>query len=190
MKFSYYEKVGDSVTCIDDELPFEIPSNWRWARLSSIAINYDNYRKPINSAERKKRIAGKENDKLYPYFGATGQVGFIDDYLFDGEYILLGEDAAPFLDKTAQKAYIVSGKIWVNNHAHILKSLILSEYLLHSLNSVDYLNYVYGTTRLKLTQENMNKILLPIPPIKEQIKLCQVISNANSFIKSIEASLN
>lgn len=187
---SYYEKISDSVTCIDDELPFEIPNNWCWARLSSISVNYDNYRKPINATERKKRIADKEKDKLYPYFGATGQVGFIDDFLFNGEYILLGEDAAPFLDKTAQKAYMVSGKIWVNNHVHILESLILSEYLLHSLNSVDYLNYVYGTTRLKLTQENMNKILLPIPPIKEQTKLCQVISNANSFIKSIEASLN
>ena len=101
----------------------------------------------------------------------------------------MGEDAAPFLDKTAQKAYMVSGKIWVNNHVHILESLILSEYLLHSLNPVDYLNYVYGTTRLKLTQENMNKILLPIPPIKEQTKLCQVISNANSFIKSIEGAV-
>ena len=190
MKFSYYEKIGNSVCCIDDNLPFKIPSNWCWTRLSSITINYDNYRKPVNLTERKKRIADKEKDKLYPYFGATGQVGFIDDYLFDGKYILLGEDAAPFSDKTAQKAYIVSGKIWVNNHAHILESLILSEYLLHSLNSVDYLNYVYGTTRLKLTQENMNKILLPIPPIKEQIKLCQVILNANSFIKSIEASLN
>ena len=187
---SYYEKIGDSVTCIDDELPFEIPNNWCWARLSSIAVNYDNHRKPINSTERKKRIADKEKDKLYPYFGATGQVGVIDDYLFDGEYILLGEDAAPFLDKTAQKAYIVSGKIWVNNHAHILEPLIVSEYLLHSLNSIDYLNYVYGTTRLKLTQDNMNKILLPIPPIKEQNKLCQIISNADSFIKSIEASLN
>ncbi len=187
---SYYEKIGNQVTCIDDELPFKIPNNWCWARLSSIAINYDSYRKPINSTERKKRVADKEKDKLYPYFGATGQVGVIDDYLFDGEYILLGEDAAPFLDKTTQKAYIVSGKVWVNNHAHILESLILSEYLLHSLNSIDYLNYVYGTTRLKLTQENMNKILLPIPPIKEQIKLCQVISKANSFIKSIEASLN
>ena len=185
---SYYEKIGESVTCIDDRLPFEIPNNWCWARLSSIAINYDNYRKPVNLTERKKRVEDKKEDILYPYFGATGQVGFIDDYLFDGVYVLLGEDAAPFLDKTAQKAYIVSGKIWVNNHVHILESLISSEYLLHCLNSIDYLNYVYGTTRLKLSQENMNKILLPIPPIKEQIKLCQIISTMNSFIKSIEAS--
>lgn len=115
---SYYEKIGDSVACIDAELPFEIPDNWCWARLNCISINYDSYRKPINSYDRKNRVLGKSKDELYPYYGATGQIGFIDDFLFNGEYILLGEDAAPFLDKKAQKAYMIKGKSWVNNHAH------------------------------------------------------------------------
>ena len=96
---SYYEKIGDTVTCIDDKIPFEIPESWCWTRLNHITINHDSYLKPINSSDRKNRIVGKEKSKLYPYYGATGQVGLIDDYLFDGEYILLGEDAAPFLDK-------------------------------------------------------------------------------------------
>ncbi len=121
---SYYEKIGDSVACIDAELPFEIPDNWCWARLNCISINYDSYRKPINSYDRKNRVLGKSKDELYPYYGATGQIGFIDDFLFNGEYILLGEDAAPFLDKKAQKAYMIKGKSWVNNHAHILRSLV------------------------------------------------------------------
>ena len=111
---SYYEKIGDSVACIDAELPFEIPDNWCWARLNCISINYDSYRKPINSYDRKNRVLGKSKDELYPYYGATGQIGFIDDFLFNGEYILLGEDAAPFLDKKAQKAYMIKGKSWVN----------------------------------------------------------------------------
>ena len=168
---SYYEKIGDSVACIDAELPFEIPDNWCWARLNCISINYDSYRKPINSYDRKNRVLGKSKDELYPYYGATGQIGFIDDFLFNGEYILLGEDAAPFLDKKAQKAYMIKGKSWVNNHAHILQSLVFPEYLTNCLNSIDYFDYVYGTTRLKLTQENMNRILVPVPSIEEQCKI-------------------
>lgn len=138
---SYYEKIGDSVACIDAELPFEIPDNWCWARLNCISINYDSYRKPINSYDRKNRVLGKSKDELYPYYGATGQIGFIDDFLFNGEYILLGEDAAPFLDKKAQKAYMIKGKSWVNNHAHILQSLVFPEYLTNCLNSIDYFDY-------------------------------------------------
>ena len=185
---SYYEKIGDTVTCIDDKIPFEIPESWCWTRLNHITINHDSYRKPINSSDRKNRIVGKEKSKLYPYYGATGQVGLIDDYLFDGEYILLGEDAAPFLDKNAQKAYMIIGKSWVNNHAHILKPLILSKYLTHCLNSINYLNYVYGTTRLKLTQENMNKILIPVPPFKEQQRLIHKIDSIMGSINQINLS--
>ena len=187
---SYYEKIGDSVACIDAELPFEIPDNWCWARLNCISINYDSYRKPINSYDRKNRVLGKSKDELYPYYGATGQIGFIDDFLFNGEYILLGEDAAPFLDKKAQKAYMIKGKSWVNNHAHILRSLVFPEYLTNCLNSIDYFDYVYGTTRLKLTQENMNRILVPVPSIEEQCKIAQAINNLFVLIESIKASLS
>ena len=187
---SYYEKIGDSVACIDAELPFEIPDNWCWARLNCISINYDSYRKPINSYDRKNRVLGKSKDELYPYYGATSQIGFIDDFLFNGEYILLGEDAAPFLDKKAQKAYMIKGKSWVNNHAHILQSLVFPEYLTNCLNSIDYFDYVYGTTRLKLTQENMNRILVPVPSIEEQCKIAQAINNLFVLIESIKASLS
>ncbi len=187
---SYYEKIGDEITCIDDELPFEIPDSWCWARLNCISINYDSYRKPVNSYDRKNRVLGKSKDELYPYYGATGQIGFIDDFLFNGEYILLGEDAAPFLDKKAQKAYMIKGKSWVNNHAHILQSLVFPEYLTNCLNSIDYFNYVYGTTRLKLTQENMNRILVPVPSIEEQCKISQAINNLFVLIENIKASLS
>lgn len=104
--------------------------------------------------------------------------------------ILLGEDAAPFLDKKAQKAYMIKGKSWVNNHAHILQSLVFPEYLTNCLNSIDYFDYVYGTTRLKLTQENMNRILVPVPSIEEQCKIAQAINNLFVLIESIKASLS
>ena len=187
---SYYEKMSTGeVKCIDDELPFVLPEGWEWARLNCISINYDSYRKPINSSDRKNRVFGKSKDELYPYYGATGQIGFIDDYLFNGEYILLGEDAAPFLDKKAQKAYMIKGKSWVNNHAHILQSLVSPEYMTNCLNSIDYFNYVYGTTRLKLTQENMNRILIPVPSIEEQLKIAQTINNLFALVENIKASL-
>ena len=94
-------------------------SKWNYVPLTETADICDTLRKPINSKERAGRIAGKTQAELYPYYGATGQVGYIDDYLIDDEYVLLGEDGAPFLDAFANKAYIISGKAWVNNHAHI-----------------------------------------------------------------------
>lgn len=152
-----------------------------------MSVNLDNSRKPINTEERNKRIKNKARDELYPYYGATGQVGFIDDFLFDGTYILLGEDAAPFLDKNASKAYLIKGKTWVNNHAHIIQPFISLEYMMNSLNAIDYSSYVYGTTRLKLTQFDMNRILLPIPPIDEQKRIAEHI---DSIVTLIEETFN
>ena len=119
---------------------------------------FDYIRKPINSSEREKRI--QNDQKLYPYYGSTSQAGYIDDYLLDGEFVLLGEDAAPFLDRNAEKSYIVKGKFWVNNHAHILKSKTNNKFLKYYLDWFDYQGYVSGTTRLKLNQQMMKKIPL------------------------------
>ncbi|MDC1056518.1 restriction endonuclease subunit S [Flavobacteriaceae bacterium] len=129
---------------------------------------HDNLRKPINSRERNDRINGKSEDELFPYYGATGQVGFIDDYLTNGNYVLIGEDAAPFLDYSKDVAYKISGKTWVNNHAHILKSKFNDSFLLHYLNNFNYKNYISGTTRLKLTQGRLKQIPIKIAPLPEQ----------------------
>jgi type I restriction enzyme S subunit len=88
--------------------------------------------------------------------------------LTDGEFVLIGEDAAPFLDYTKDVAYQISGKTWVNNHAHILKSKFNDEFLRHYLNNFNYKDYVSGTTRLKLTQGRLKQIPLKIPPLPEQ----------------------
>ena len=110
-------------------------------------------------------------DELFPYYGATGQVGWIDSFLTDGEYILLGEDGAPFLNPYAEKAYIIYGKTWVNNHAHILRSKTNNEFLCYYLNYFNYKNYVSGITRLKLTQAQMRKIPIPNIPSDEQSRI-------------------
>jgi len=142
--------------------------DWTECTLDEVCEVLDNLRKPINSNERNERIKGKDISELYPYYGATGQVGYIDDYLTDGEYILLGEDAAPFLDFTKDVAYKIIGKTWVNNHAHILKSHFNDDFLLHFLNQFQYRDYVTGTTRLKLTQGALKRMPAKLAPLPIQ----------------------
>lgn len=146
-------------------------SKWPFIPFSEAVDVFDNLRKPINSKERQKRIDGKPVSELYPYYGATGQVGLIDGYLSEGEYVLLGEDGAPFLDALANKAYLINGKAWVNNHAHILRSRTNNSFLCHYLNHFNYNGFVTGTTRLKLTQADMKRIPVPVPPKKEQERI-------------------
>lgn len=166
-----------------EEQPYEVPKNWVWVRLiGNVNSCLDGYRKPINSSERAKRV-GK-----VPYYGATGQVGWIDDYLTNEHLVLLGEDGAPFLDLLKDKAYIIFGEAWVNNHAHILKSYfgeIGNVFLMHYLNMVDYKDYVKGTTRLKLTQGSMQLMPFPLPPLSEQQRIVERIEEL--FAKLDEA---
>lgn len=129
----------------------------------------------------------------YPYYGATGQVGWINDYLMDGEYILLGEDGAPFLDPAKPKAYRVAGKAWVNNHAHVLcgvRGLLDNRFLLHSLNCTDYRDFANGTTRLKLTQGAMRRIPIPLPPLPEQHRIVdkieELFSDLDAGVQNLE----
>ena len=159
-------------------------STWEYLPLSKAAEICDNLRKPINSKERNERIAGKSVSELFPYYGATGQVGYIDDYITDGEYVLLGEDGAPFLSAFAEKAYIINGKTWVNNHAHILKSHTSNKFLCYYLNSFNFKGYVSGTTRLKLTQARMKQIMVPVPPLEEQHRIVTRIEELFSQLDS------
>lgn len=166
-----------------------LPNDWIATTLEDVAEIHDNLREPVNSSERNKRIGS------YPYYGATGQVGWIDDYRQDGEYILLGEDGAPFFDSTKNKAYLVSGKCWVNNHAHVLKGregICLNKYLLYSLNQTDYRGFANGTTRLKLTQSAMRRIPINLAPLNEQkrivAKIEELFSELDKGIESLKTA--
>jgi type I restriction enzyme S subunit len=163
----------------------DLPSNWVAVSLGDTCEIHDNLREPVNSAERAKR------DGPYPYYGATGQVGWIDDFRQDGEYILLGEDGAPFFDFTKGKAYLVSGKCWVNNHAHVLKgkeAVCLNRYLLYALNEADYRGYANGTTRPKLTQAAMRRLPINLAPLPEQHRIIAKIEELFSELdKGIES---
>ena len=164
-------------------------SKWEWVALEDAVEICDYLRKPVNSKERAQRIADKREDELYPYYGATGQVGYIDSYLLDGEYVLLGEDGAPFLDPFAKKAYLIKGKGWVNNHAHVLKSKLNNKFLCYYLNQVDYNGLVTGTTRYKLTQAAMKRILVPTPDLVEQERIVSKIEELFSKLDTSVAEL-
>ena len=167
-----------------------IPNGWAHASLEAVCQILDSRRIPLNNSERSRRIAGKSADDLYPYYGATGQVGVIDDFIFDGEHILLGEDGAPFLDPFKDKSYLVGGKFWVNNHAHILKSTVSNQYLCHYLNQINYSDYVTGTTRLKLNQNALKRIPVLVAPIAEQrriiVKIKELFSELDKGIESLK----
>jgi len=167
-----------------------LPKNWVLVKLDNICEILDRQRIPVNVRDRDDRIAGKDKIQLFPYYGATGQVGWIDDYLFEGEHILLGEDGAPFLDAFKDKAYIVNGRFWVNNHAHILKSYGSNKLLCHYLNQLDYGYFVTGTTRLKLNQASMKQIPIKVPPLPEQqqivTKIEELFSELDNGIEKLK----
>lgn len=162
------------------------PSKWEWVNFEEAVEIWDSLRKPINSKERAQRISDKNQEELYPYYGATGQVGYIDSYLSDGEYVLLGEDGAPFLDPVANKAYLIQGKAWVNNHAHVLRSKYNNKFLCYYLNQFNYNGFVTGTTRYKLTQAAMKRIPIPVPSPNEQER---IVSKIEELFSRLDASV-
>ncbi|CAB4902800.1 unannotated protein [freshwater metagenome] len=133
--------------------------------LTDVVEILDRFRVPVSAKQRQLRVGA------VPYYGATGQAGWIDEPIFDEPLVLLGEDAVPFLDPSAPKAYPIDGPSWVNNHAHVLRALpgkVDRAFLVHSLNVADYRGLVNGTTRLKLTQASMKELRIPLPPLAEQ----------------------
>lgn len=167
------------------ELVINLPDGWEWKKLVDVIDILDRRRVPINAKER----ATRQGD--VPYYGATGQVGWIDDYLFDEELVLLGEDGAPFHDSSKQKAYLVRGKSWVNNHAHVLrgKNEMQNSYIKYYLDHFDYHGYVTGTTRLKLNQGRMKEIPIPVAPKEQRDRIVAEIEKQFSRLDEAVASL-
>lgn len=167
----------------------KVPKGWSIEPLENICSIFDAQRIPLNNEDRQKRLLGKKPEELYPYYGSTGQVGYVDDFIFNGEYLLIGEDGAPFLENK-DKAYIVSGKFWVNNHAHILKAKYSNQYLCYFLNQFDYRKYVTGATRLKLTQAALRSIPVLIPEnVETQTQIAQILDKSTALIAKRNAQI-
>jgi type I restriction enzyme S subunit len=162
----------------------ELPEGWGIMKFGEVVNNYDGKRRPLSRDVRAKR-QGK-----YRYYGATEIVDYIDDFLFDGKYLLIGEDGANLVSKSRPLAFIVEGKFWVNNHAHIIqtKELLNIDFLSYYFNSLNLAEYVTGTAQPKLNQANMNKIPIPKPKIEEQNKIVQELESRLSVADKMEES--
>lgn len=145
-------------------------------KLGDICEILDNKRVPITAKDREKGI--------YPYYGANGIQDYVSDYIFDDELVLLAEDGGNFGSKEKPIAYRVSGKCWVNNHAHVLKPKqgLDVDYLCYSLMFYDVSNLINGATRQKLTQTDMRKMEIPLPPLEEQYKITKTLDKVSDLI--------
>lgn len=146
------------------------------AKIGDICEILDSKRVPITATERQPGP--------YPYYGANGIQDYVADYIFDDELVLLAEDGGNFGSKDKPIAYRVSGKCWVNNHAHVLKPKegLDVDYLCYSLMFYDVTGLVNGATRQKLTQADMRKMEIPLPPLDEQRKIAAVLDKVSGLI--------
>jgi len=143
----------------DGELVDGLPKGWRMGKLNDISINFDSRRVPLSSRERSERQGE------YPYYGATSILDYVDDYLFDGTYLLMGEDGTVSTNEGFPVLQYIWGKFWVNNHAHILqgKSPFSTEYLHLLLSTTKITHLITGAVQPKINQANMNRIECFIP---------------------------
>ena len=159
-----YEKIGDEVRSLADEVPFDIPVSWEWVRFGNIVANYDSKRRPVTKEQRKNEHG------YYDYYGATGAIDRVDDYIFEGEYLMIGEDGGNFFTER-DNAFIASGRFWANNHVHIVQPILCDiHFLKHFLDSCNLpkMGLINGIAVPKLNQEHLNSILVPLPPLSEQ----------------------
>ncbi|MBA7560164.1 hypothetical protein ES708_01785 [subsurface metagenome] len=166
----------------------ELPDGWRWVRLGEVCEFLDSQRVPVNDEERQQRIAGRSSSSLYPYYGANGQVGWIDDYIFDEPLILLAEDGGFFGSPERPVAYKIIGKSWVNNHAHVLRPRngVDFDFCLHALAiRPDIGTMVTGNTRPKLNQEIAAQIPIPLPSLVEQKRIAAMLNERMEAVGEI-----
>ncbi|MCI7763984.1 MAG: restriction endonuclease subunit S [Bacteroidales bacterium] len=159
------------------------PKGVEWKKISEICMNCDSKRKPVTSG---KRIAGK-----YPYYGASGIVDYVEDYIFDGDYLLVSEDGANLLARRTPIAFSISGKNWVNNHAHVLQfdNYIERKYIEYYLNMIDLRKYISGGAQPKLSQQSLNNIFVPVPPLEIQSRIVEVLDKMTTLTAELEAEL-
>lgn len=162
---------------------FTAAKNTQLTTLEQISLNCDSQRKPVTS---NKRTSG-----IYPYYGASGIVDYVDAYIFDGDYLLISEDGANLLARNTPIAFSVSGKTWVNNHAHVLKfdNYHTRRYVEIYLNSIDLSPYISGAAQPKLNQKNLNKIEIPLPPIEEQRRIVDILDRFDKLCNDITEGL-
>lgn len=154
-----------------------MPVDWRDFLLCDLIDNFDNIRVPVKEADRRRGP--------YPYYGASGIVDYVNNYLFDGYYLLIAEDGENLRTRNTPIAFLANGKFWVNNHAHIVRGNDLADtrFLMYALLAKDISGYLTGSTLPKLTQSNLNKIPIHTPPLPEQRAIAHILGTLDDKIE-------
>jgi restriction endonuclease S subunit len=170
--------IGSNQVIANWKPKIEIDSKWEKVKLLDISKNYDAKRKAVTKSERS---SGK-----YPYYGASGIIDYVKEYIFDGDYLLISEDGANLLSRNAPIAFSISGKNCVNNHAHILKfdNHHTQKFVETYINQIDVSAFVTGVVQPKLNQRALNKIEIPLPSLALQKQIVEKIEAEYALIES------
>lgn len=178
MRYSRYEKYKESnIFWLK-----KVPKDWVIKPIKYLFNSLDSKRIPLSTVERGKKQG------QYPYYGASGIIDYVDEYIFSEPLILIGEDGANLLMRSSPLAFIAKGKYWVNNHAHILKPINTNLiYWANLLNAIDYTIWVTGAAQPKLTIENLKSIQIPEPSAKEQKAIADFLAHETKQIDTLIA---
>ncbi|MEQ3656257.1 MAG: restriction endonuclease subunit S [Dokdonia sp.] len=157
-----------------------MPNNWKTYKLNEIAEILNSKRVPLNSRQRNER---KGN---IPYYGASGIVDYIDDYIFEGEHVLISEDGENLRSRNTPIAFKANGKFWVNNHAHILKGNepFLNDWIVYHFANLDLNPYVSGAVQPKLNKQALLSIPIELPEFKEATAIANILSAIDDKIEN------
>ena len=163
-----------------------LTKRWNVKKFSDVTINCDSTRKPVKDADRQK-MQGE-----YPYYGATGIVDYVNDYRIDGTYLLVSEDGKALEFRNKDIAFIAKGKIWVNNHAHVLKctdevDMVFLKYYMNLRNISDW---VTGIDQKKLNRANMDKIPVGLPPLELQKQFSALVEQVDKSKVAVQKALD
>ena len=155
--------------------------DWEMKKLGEVCENFDNQRKPVTAGDRKKWT--------YPYYWASWIVDYVDNYIYDWDYLLVSEDWANLLARSTPIAFSISWKNWVNNHAHVLKfwNITTQLFVERFLNFIDLSDYVTWSAQPKLNQKNLNDIEIPVPQLSEQEKIVEHLDQVSKEVKALKS---
>ena len=155
----------------------EFQDDWEKNKLADVATFYNSKRVALTASDREK---GE-----YPYYGASGIIDYVKDFIFEGEYILLGEDGANIVMRNSRLVFLAKGKFWLNNHAHIFQSKDSNTFLCEALERINYTKYNSGTAQPKLNSDVVKKIQLHLPSFPEQQKIASFLSAVDKKLQKL-----
>ena len=165
---------------------FGIETKWKLVKLGEVIVLYDDRRKPVSEGERTKGI--------YPYYGATGIIDYVNEFIFDEDLVLIGEDGAKW-GPNEKTAFLATGKYWVNNHAHVFKPIeekLDYTYIIELLNFLNLDTFITGYAPRKLNQANLKEIKISLPPLEVQQRIaneCEAVDQeTNEALQTITAA--